>query len=471
VTKKIRINLDDPHTRAVWEAALAAKREVASWPAWKRGEDVKEHKMGYEFDESDRAAAEELFQKIRDLSANGPYHPGVTRPSYSAIETAAIKTLEAFAHKSGLRTYYDCVANVWFEQPNVTSDPAVWIGSHVDSVPQGGNYDGLAGVVAGLLCVRKLQQRGITPPRPVRAIALRGEESAWFGIPYIGAKAFLGKLTKEDLARSLRVQGHNSGEPLYEHMKNCGAIMDRVSRGVPAVEPERIAEYWELHIEQGPVLVDKKKPIGIVTDIRGNVRHANIRVVGRDGHSGTVPRELRADAVFAFAEFIMELDAGWATGIRHGHDCVVTCGIVETDSTVHGITRIPGSVRFCLEWRSHSADALSRFGQFINMTARSIGAKRGVSFVFDEPVLTQPAQLSYKLPVRTVQACTNLDLPYERMPSGAGHDAAVFSNAGVPTGMIFVRNENGSHNPDEAMDIDDFMRGVEVLYKVVTAKV
>jgi N-carbamoyl-L-amino-acid hydrolase len=254
-------------------------------------------------------------------------------------------------------------------------------------------------------------------------------------------------------------------------MKNCGAIMDRIARGVPAVEPTQIAEYWELHIEQGPILVDKKKPIGIVTDIRGNVRHANVRIVGREGHSGTVPRELRSDAVFAFAEFLKELDDGWALGMTHGHDLVVTCGIVETDPTVHGITRIPGSVRFCLEWRSQSDDALRNYERFINMTARSIGAKRDVSFGFDAPVWTPSAQLSYKLPVRTAQACTNLDLPYERMPSGAGHDAAVFSNAGVPTGMIFVRNENGSHNPNEAMDMNDFMAGVEVLYKVTTASV
>jgi len=468
VTKKIQIRLDDPETRAVWNTALEAKREYESWPAWKRGEvTTKEKMMDYAFDGHDQAAAETLFTQIRDLSANGPFHPGVTRPSYSTIETATLYALETFARDAGLRTLYDSVGNYQFELPGMTPDPAIWIGSHVDSVPQGGNYDGLAGVIGGLLCLRKLKQRGITPPRQVRVVAFRGEESAWFGIPYIGAKALLGKLTQEDLARGLL----RGGEPLREHMKNCGAAVDMIAKGIPHIEPSRIAEFWELHIEQGPVLVDEKKPVGIVTAIRGNVRHADIQIVGLEGHSGTVPRELRNDAVFAFADFITGLDDGWAIAADCGNDLVVTCGIVETDATVHGITRIPGNVRFCLEWRSQSAAVLDNFWKFIDEIRSAIETRRGVTFVFDKPVRTPPAQLDDKLATRAFAACANLDLPTRRMPSGAGHDAAIFAAQGIPTGMIFVRNENGSHNPREEMDMDDFMRGVEVLYKVVTARV
>ena len=426
--------------------------------------------MRREFDSADASVAEALFKKIRDLSANGPYHQGVTRPAYSSIETATLRELEAFARYEGLHAYSDNASNAWFDQPStwfdLTKKPAVWIGSHVDSVPQGGNYDGLAGVIAGLLCLRKIRQREVTTPRQVRAVALRGEESAWFGTPYIGAKAFLGELTPEDLARPFQ----RNGEPLSECMRSCGAAVEAISRGEPCMEPSRVAEYWELHIEQGPVLVNEKKPVGVVSDIRGNTRHADIQIVGLAGHSGTVPRELRKDAVFAFAEFISHIDFAWGAAISRGHDLVVTCGIVETDATVHGITRIPGNVRFCLEWRSRHHNTIDVFQSIVDKTVEEIAAKRGVTFVFDKPVRTSAAQLNEKLVTRARLACTYLDLPQRLMPSGAGHDAAVFARAGIPTGMIFIRNENGSHNPHEAMDIDDFMAGVEVLYRVVTAK-
>jgi N-carbamoyl-L-amino-acid hydrolase len=421
------------------------------------------------FDIDDARAAEKLFSEIREQS-NSPYHPGITRPSYSLTETEALRSLETFARDNGLTVHHDAAANTWFELPRfaqsyVSPDPpAVWIGSHVDSVPSGGNYDGLAGVIAGLLCLTRL--RGHSLPYRVCVAALRGEESAWFGIPYVGAKALLGKLTREDLARTSR-----GGTTLCDHMRDCGANIASITRGVPCVMPEAIAEYWELHIEQGPVLVTENKSVGIVTGIRGNVRYTKVRIVGQAGHSGTVPRELRHDAVFAFAEFVRLIDDHWCTAVEHGQDLVVTCGIVETEADVHGITRIPGSVKFCLEARSLHHDVINQFQARVDKAIKLIEKQRGVTFVFDDlPVITSAAQLDQTLVRRAAHACAQVGVPERLMPSGAGHDAAIFANAGIPTGMIFVRNENGSHNPDEAMDLNDFMRGVEVLYNVVTTR-
>lgn len=464
---KIKINLDDPETRAVWDAALEAKREVASWPAWKRGEETR---MGYAFDDEDRTTALQLFAEIQLISENGPYHPGVTRPSYSTIETRTLRRLQqfAFSRHVGLLTWTDTAGNAFFSSSETKTGPCIMIGSHVDSVPQGGNYDGLAGVVAGLLVLQKIQQRGLQ--LPVRLVALRGEESAWFGVPYIGAKGLLGKLAPADLERRFNTQGSPAGEPLAHHMAECGANVGLMSAGVPYIDPSLITEFWELHIEQGPVLVNENKPVGVVTGIRGNVRHARIRIEGEEGHSGTVPHEMRHDAVFAFAEFIMRLDASWYAVRQFDQDLVVTSGIVKTDPTVHAITRIPGSIEFCLEWRSQSTQTLDMFNATVQQAARLVEERCGVKFVFDEAVQTEPAKLDAGHVNRALAACLNLDLPPFTLPSGAGHDAAVFANAGISTGMIFVRNANGSHNPNEAMDIDDFMKGVEVLYKVVTAK-
>jgi beta-ureidopropionase / N-carbamoyl-L-amino-acid hydrolase len=422
-----------------------------------------------QFDADDAADAESLFAEIRRQSDGGPYHPGVTRPSYSVAETNALRTLQMFAHDSRLAIHDDAAANLWFELPRfeptyIPPGPAIWIGSHVDSVPSGGNYDGLAGVVAGLLCLRKIRRSGVELPQRVCVAALRGEESAWFGIPYIGAKALLGQITHADLDRTSR-----DGVTLRESMHNCGAQVGSIERGVPCVFPQAIKEYWELHIEQGPVLVNEEKPVGIVTGIRGNVRYTKVRIVGQEGHSGTVPRDLRRDAVFAFAEFVSMIDDHWDYAVERGNDLVVTCGIVETDANVHGITRIPGSVSFCLEARSLHHDTLDKFQKVVDATIRAVERDRRVQFVFDDPpVRTAAAHLAQALAIRAAGACAALGLPERLMPSGAGHDAAIFANAGIPTGMIFVRNANGSHNPDEAMEIEDFMLGVEILYNVVT---
>jgi N-carbamoyl-L-amino-acid hydrolase len=425
--------------------------------------------MSRQFDADDAADAASLFAEIRRQSDGGPYHPGVTRPSYSVAETNALRTLQMFALDSRLAIHCDAAANLWFELPRfeptyIPPAPAIWIGSHVDSVPSGGNYDGLAGVIAGLLCLRKIRRQELSLPQRVCVAALRGEESAWFGIPYIGAKALLGQLTPADLARTSR-----EGETLGDRMQSCGAQVGSIERGVPCVAPQAIAEYFELHIEQGPVLVNENKPVGIVTGIRGNVRYTKVRIIGQEGHSGTVPRNLRRDAVFAFAEFVSMIDDHWGIAIAQGQDLVVTCGIVETDATVHGLTRIPGSVRFCLEARSLHHDVLDQFQKVVGTTIKVIERDRRVQFVFDDPpIRTTAAKLDEALTLRAAHACASVGVPERLMPSGAGHDAAIFANAGIPTGMIFVRNANGSHNPDEAMDLDDFMHGVEVLYKVVT---
>lgn len=421
--------------------------------------------MRREFNALDESFASQLFDKVRHASRMGI---GVTRPSYSAIESNVIDILGEVASHEGLLTMRDEAANL---RVNVLHDlppePTVWIGSHLDSVPQGGNYDGLAGVIAGLLVLRKIKENRVTPPRPVTVIGLRGEESAWFGIPYIGSKALFGKLTEMDLGRPFK----NGGLSLRDHMRLQGASSERIAIREVFVDPADIAEFWELHIEQGPVLVERKLPVGLVTTIRGNIRHANVQIVGQAGHSGTTPPELRHDAVFAFADFLSRLDASWKGWLDCDRDLVVTCGMVSTDDTVHGLTRIPESVKFCLEWRSHDNDMLESFAHSVRATSGGTEKRYGVGFNFDVPVHTPSVALDTKLVERAQLACTNLDLPTMRLPSGAGHDAAVFAGVGVPSGMIFVRNENGSHNPREAMDMNDFMAGVEVLYKVVTARV
>lgn len=409
----------------------------------------------------DQAFCENLFAVLRDATHDGI---GITRESYGAGESLALDIVERAARDAGLETERDAGANLVVTLRGTDAGlPYVACGSHLDSVPQGGNFDGGAGVIAGLAILAGLKRDNVVPRRTLKLFGLRGEESAWFGKAYMGSSALFGRLTPDDLASPHAV----SGRPLLECMASVGADTGRIARGEPLLDISRIAAWVELHIEQGPVLVARDLPIGIVTGIRGNVRHRTVECVGEAGHSGAVPRWLRRDAVFAVAELITHLDRHWRTLLERGRDLVITSGVMGTDSAEHAIARIPGSVKFSFEARSQSQETLEAFYDLFLSECTSIGDDRGVEFKLDRRLQSAPATMDPGWVDRLRAAARELGLPDETIPSGAGHDAAVFANAGIPSAMIFVRNENGSHNPFEAMEIDDFMKGVAVMRKVL----
>jgi N-carbamoyl-L-amino-acid hydrolase len=294
---------------------------------------------------------------------------------------------------------------------------------------------------------------------------MRGEESAFYGRANIGSRALFGLLEAKDLAAKSR----GVGRSLRDAMASVGADVDRIGRGEPLFDAGSALAYLELHIEQGPVMIARDLPVSIVTGIRGNIRHRKVVCRGEAGHSGAIPRWLRKDAVFAFADLVMRLDEHWRVLLERGLDLVVTTGIVATEPAEHAISRIPGEVEFSFEVRSQSHDSLEAFYELFRSECRAVGAERRVKFELDDRVYTEPARMDGAVIQKLVAAGERTGFKSELLPSGAGHDAAVFANAGVPSGMIFVRNANGSHNPDEAMDIDDFMKGVDLLFAAIAA--
>jgi beta-ureidopropionase / N-carbamoyl-L-amino-acid hydrolase len=403
------------------------------------------------------AFATELFDALRAATSDGV---GINRPAYSELESAAIDIIDAKARAVGLRSERDAAANLVVTLDGSEPDlPYLACGSHLDSVPQGGNYDGGAGVVAGLIVLAGFKESGFQPRRTIKLFGLRGEESARFAKAYMGSSALFGLLTAADLA----TKDSDGKFTLGECMRAVGADVGRIEKGEALVDPKSIAAWLELHIEQGPVLTARDLPIGIVTGIRGNIRHRVVECVGAAGHSGAVPRWLRHDAVFATSELISHLDHHWRTLLERSRDLVITAGIVGTDPNEHAIARIPGRLRFSLEFRSQSKETLEAFYDLFLSECQLVGEQRGVEFKLDRRVETAPAIMDAGWIERLRAAARALGLPDEPMPSGAGHDAAVFANQGVPSSMIFVRNQNGSHNPDEAMETDDFIAGVAVM--------
>jgi N-carbamoyl-L-amino-acid hydrolase len=408
-------------------------------------------------DSGDRAFAEKLFDLLASKTGDGV---GITRASYGPGESLALDLVEAEARACGLATQRDEGANLVATLEGSEPDqPCIACGSHLDSVPQGGNFDGAAGVVAGLAVLRSFVRDGFKPRRTVKLYGLRGEESARFGKAYVGSSALFGRLTPADLA----AKSADTGETLTDCMRAVGVDVDRVAKGEPLLDAKRLAAWVELHIEQGPVLIARELPVGIVTGIRGNVRHRMVECVGEAGHSGAVPRWLRHDAVFATAELITHLDRHWRTLQERGRDIVVTAGVMGTDPKEHAIARIPGTVRFSFEVRSQNNETLEAFYALFLSECELISEDRGVQFKLDRRLESAPATMDSGWVARLRRHAKELGLPDEEIPSGAGHDAAVFANAGVPSAMIFVRNENGSHNPAEAMSIDDFTKGAALM--------
>lgn len=401
--------------------------------------------------------ARELFARLHEMSFDGV---GISRATYGDGETGAMKLMADVASREGLEVEYDAAANLVISLPGAAVDrPVAATGSHLDSVPQGGNYDGAAGVIAGLMGLVHLKRAGIVPERTLRVYALRGEESAWFGKCYLGSMSLFGKFDPADFELTQSA----SGETLAACMAQSGADVERIRRGEPIASPRDIACFVELHIEQGPVMVARNIPVGVVTGIRGNVRHPRAVCRGEAAHSGAVPRWLRHDAVFAVSEFVTRLDRHWEALLEQGQDLVVTLGILGTNPAEHAMSRVPGEVRFSLEYRSQSTDVLTGFEELVKEEGASIGRSRGVTFEFGPAVPTAPAIMDDRLVAHFDAVCERLEIPHERLPSGAGHDASIFANEGVPTTMIFIRNEHGSHNPAEAMEYDDFFLGAEVL--------
>jgi N-carbamoyl-L-amino-acid hydrolase len=407
------------------------------------------------------ALARDLFEELRAAHHDGV---GITRETYAAGETAAMRRVEAIARGAGLACAWDAAANLRITLPGSDpSLPAAACGSHLDSVPQGGNFDGAAGVISGLMALLHASRQ---PPRrrTLHLFVLRGEESAWYGRPYLGSSALFGMFDPAWLDLP------NLRDPtltLGAAMRREGADLAPIAARQPLLDPASLSHFVELHIEQGPVMVARKVPAGLVSGIRGNHRHPNAHAIGEAAHSGAVPRWLRRDAVLGAADFAMRLDASWRTLLERGEDLVMTFGIFATDAREHAMTRVPGELRFTLEWRSESEATLDAFGELARTEAQEIARERGVRIELGPGVRTPPAAMDPRLLAHARAICTGAGLPHEVLASGAGHDAAIFANAGVPSSMVFVRNEHGSHNPREAMDFEDFLRGAAVLREIL----
>ncbi|WP_137388705.1 Zn-dependent hydrolase [Rhodoligotrophos defluvii] len=409
----------------------------------------------------DMDLARRLFETLAEKTQDPP---GITRAAYGAGEEFAHGLVRQVGRDLGLVQAVDAAGNLYLTLPGRQPELPQWIiGSHLDSVPHGGNYDGAAGVIAGLCTIAALKHAGIDPHRSITVMVIRAEESTWFPISYLGSRAAFGLLPGEllDTPRS------DTGLSLYVHMAELGLRPDAVRQGEAHLNPEHIHGFIEVHIEQGPVLEMADKPLGLVTGIAGSFRYRTGRCIGSYGHSGAVPRPYRQDAVVALAELITGMDEIWAKQLAAGRHATVTFGEVGTDPEMHAFSKVPGEARFCLDVRSDRVETLNLLHAELMALGARIEQKRGVRFLWGERTGSTPAPLDPELRQGLAETATAEGIGFVEMASGAGHDTAVFANAGVKAALIFVRNQNGSHNPHEAMRLEDFEQACNLLTRFI----
>ena len=409
--------------------------------------------------------AANLFDRLAAGSRDGA---GITRASYGDGEAFAHEVMAEAAAGLGLVVETDAALNTYMTLPGGTPGaPRIVIGSHLDSVRNGGNFDGAAGVVAGLTTLAALRDAGVEPPHDISVMAIRAEESAWFGVSYIGSRAALGQLPDGVLNSARRADTQRS---LADHIADAGGDPAALRAGARHFDPAALGAYLELHIEQGPVLESEAIPVGVVTGIRGNFRHPAARITGEYSHCGGVPRNYRHDCVVAVADFVHALDRLWAETEAGGGDMAFTVGKLFTDAEQHAMTKISGDIRFSLDVRTLDPEFLAELEATVNRLAAQIAECRGVLFELGHITRAAVGVIDPDIQDALAAGAGQLAIPARRMASGAAHDAAAFAAAGVPTAMIFVRNANGSHNPREAMAIEDFMQGTRLMTWWITQK-
>lgn len=402
--------------------------------------------------------AELVFAALREASEDPP---GVSRASYGTGERAAHAILRAAAEEIELEVDADPVGTLSMTLPCANRElPPLVIGSHLDAVPHGGNFDGAAGVVMGLALAARLRATGQVLPRDLVLLGIRAEEMCWFPMLYLGSRAAFGLLPPDapDMLRRT-----DSGRTLAEHMREEGFEPDFIREGRASLDPRFIHAFLEPHIEQGPVLVEVGLPAAIVTGIRGSLRFRACRATGAWAHAGAVPRQGRRDAVLAVAALAQALEAFWRVTESGGRDLVLTMGECWTDPAMHGPTKIPGAVTFSLDIRSEDPQVLQAAETLLHDQAARIAAERGVTIDYGTRLPVPPARMDERLRAALARGAEVAGVPVMAMASGAGHDALTFAGLGVPSAMLFIRNEHGSHNPAEAMAMADFAAALEVL--------
>jgi len=396
----------------------------------------------------------------RDIEELAKYNAtpglGLTRFSLTAEDRAARGYLKQEMENCGLVVFEDAAGNLVGRREGQLKDaPVVMIGSHFDSVKGGGNFDGPAGVSAALETARVLFERGIITRYPIEVVAMIEEEGARFSASLYGSRAMTGKID----VMQLQDRKDQAGVSMYEALQKFGFNPDEIDQ---ARRPDgSVKAFLELHIEQGPILEAESMDIGIVQNIVG-ISELIIHVKGRQGHAGTIPMHLRADAMDIAAKVIAKI-ADIALAVGGG--TVATVGWISVKPGGYNI--IPGEVDFSVDIRSATAEHIEAVEQKISELVAAVTQGSEVKCEISNLIKIAPVQMAVHIVEQSAAIAEKLGLRSRMMSSGAGHDAMIMA-AVTDAGLLFVPSLAGrSHCPEEWTDYEQLQKGIEVYLHTV----
>jgi len=376
---------------------------------------------------------------------------GVSRVGYSDADLAGRRYITELMRQAGLEVRVDTAGNVIGRREGTGEDlPPIMIGSHIDSVPGGGNYDGDVGVIGAIEVAQLIRERGIATRHPIEVVSFTDEEGG-----LVGSRAMAGKLTEA----AMDVVS-NSGITVRDGIRRVGGDPDRLD--LAARKPGDIKAFVELHIEQGAILDEEDIDIGVVQGIVG-IRQWDTTAEGFANHAGTTPMNRRWDALVTAAELTLAINR-IATELPGRQ--VATVGRIQAFPGAPNV--IPGEVVMSLEIRDLDADRIQQVFDLISAEAGRIGERRSTPIRFRErDVASPPAPTDEQMRRIIAAAADDLGMSFKLMPSGAGHDAQDMATI-APTGMIFVPSRDGiSHSPKEYTAPGDMANGATVLFNTV----
>jgi hydantoinase/carbamoylase family amidase len=380
---------------------------------------------------------------------------GFTRLGYTLEENQSIEVFEKIANDLGLGIRHDAAGNViarW--EGEATTLPVVAVGSHLDTVVNGGGYDGVAGVLCALGAVKHLKDKGFQPKHPIEIIVFRSEESSRFGISTIGSKAMSGIL---DLQIGSVKDGQ--GTSIKEAAGELGFQWDQFLHAER--KQDEIKSFVELHIEQGTIIEENERSFGVVRGVACPVR-LRVNVIGKAGHTGTTPMGKRQDALVAIAPLITFISET-ALSLSKTNSIPVVATVSKIQAKPNSMTIIPSNVEIGIDVRSVDDDLKKIVEQKIKGKCKELEELYHVTIQIDKLVDNPSVLLDSELQNQLRQTGERLGLPSLIMDSGAGHDVMNMATK-WPSGLLFIPCKDGiSHNPDEFASLEDLELGVTLL--------
>lgn len=397
---------------------------------------------------------EKFFSPLKEITATPK---GITRIAFSDEDWKGRAFVQQWMKELGLEIREDAFGNYFGRlRGEDNSLSPIMIGSHMDSVPEGGNYDGPVGVFAGLEVVKRLTESKTVLKRPLEVAVFLCEESARFRVATLGSRAFIGELSPEEAEKYV----DKAGQSLAEVLRSRGFDPNLLGKPLYEKAPEA---FFEVHIEQGKVLEVEGKEVGIVQGIVAPSRYQLV-VTGKADHSGATPMNLRQDALCGAAEIILSLEK-LAKETLQDIPVVGTIGVIEARPGALNV--IPGAVELGVDIRSISADKKAQIAESFLEAATEVCEHRDLSLAIRDLGKEEPVMISKAVQARFEKAVQKLGVNAMSLPSGAGHDAMYLAKV-APTGMLFIPCKEGiSHNSLESTDHESIVRAVDVLEYVV----